>query len=339
MAQEEQFNFDTWSADIGLSELTVKKLKKEQCDNFKGIKQLQLKDVMEMSLAIGQRNLLLEAIREINRRPQGPPENGEEGHVIPDEGTQNDIQDQQNALADAGKNLDMLMGQIKMNGAQSQVPVSSTATLAAADPRTILTMKSNSCKAVHITQFLPEQTKTRLRDRKKKYVLGSGEGGDNVVILKDNKHPYSGITIGEWGAANCRLMAYLLSTGYLKAEDVDYYLAYTTQIYEWYETYLWEAILDFDHTYRERQAEHQFKWGVIPPNMQINLQGQPRPRSSGTSGTNQRSASNRNRQSASRAEGEPLQECRLFKNNKGNCPYGDKCKFAHTPLTTPKEGE
>ena len=317
----DSFVFEEWAEKTGLIAATIKKLEKADCNNYLGIKQLKLQDVMELTLSIGQRNLLLAAISDLNK-PEKPKDNTE----LSGDGATGEAENQNVGQEGQGPT------QMLENAASSPVTP-----LAGADPRTILTMKSNSCKAVHITQFLPEQTKTRLRDRKKKYVLGSGEAGESVMLLKDNKHPYSGITIGEWGAANCRLMAHLLKSGYLKTEDVDYYLAYTTQIYEWYETYLWEAILDFDHSYRERQAEHQFKWGVIPPNMQINLQGQPRPK---PANNNQRSSfANKSRQANSKTDGKTTQECRLFKTNKGNCPFGDACKFAHTPSSAQKDDE
>ena len=98
------------------------------------------------------------------------------------------------------------------------------------DPRTILTLKSSGQKVVHITQFLTESTKKHLRGRSQGIVLSTGRD-NNVVIRTEDEHPYQGVTISEWGAANARLMAHLLQTGALCKEDVEYYLAYTTQFF------------------------------------------------------------------------------------------------------------
>ena len=112
-------------------------------------------------------------------------------------------------------------------------------------------------KGTHITNFLAEQTKKHLQDRSKGIVL-QANGDKSVVLQTDRTHRYSGITLSEWGAANCRLMAHLLREGKLAPCDVECYLAYTTQVYEYYEVYEWESILQFDFLYRERQCEYQF---------------------------------------------------------------------------------
>ena len=86
---------------------------------------------------------------------------------------------------------------------------------------------------------------------------------NNVVVQRDDDHPYSGISVEEWSAANCHLMAYLMRSGSLRSAGVEYYLSYTTQIYDFASKYDWESLLDFDYQYRERQAEHSFVWGAM----------------------------------------------------------------------------
>ena len=88
-------------------------------------------------------------------------------------------------------------------------------------------------RQTHITNFLTEQTKIRLQGRSKGIVQANGD--ESVVLQTDRMHPYSGITLSEWGAANCRLMAHLLPEGKLAPCDVEFYLAYTTQVCEYYE--------------------------------------------------------------------------------------------------------
>ena len=99
------------------------------------------------------------------------------------------------------------------------------------DPRTVLTVKSTSKKAIHITQFLSERTKKRCQSRKKGFVIATSVNDENLVLKQEDEHPYSGITMDEWSAANCRLMSYLIHSGELLSSNVDYYLAYSTHIY------------------------------------------------------------------------------------------------------------
>ena len=140
------------------------------------------------------------------------------------------------------------------------------------DPRTILTVKASSQKAKHITNFLPESVKRRLQSKSKKewFLAKSGEG-ENLVIKQDCEHPYSGITLSEWSAANCRLLADLLRSGDLNIKMIEFYLAYSTQIYDFVPKYEWESILDFDFQYRERQAEYGFNWGSLTANMELQI--------------------------------------------------------------------
>jgi hypothetical protein len=191
----------------------------------------------------------------------------------------------------------------------------------------LLTVKSTAAKATHITQVLTERTKKRLRSGRRGVVLGLGE--DNVVLHTENDHPYTGISIAEWSAANCRLMAHLLATGALARADVEYYLAYSTQIYEYAALYEWEAVLDFDHLYRERQAVHGFVWGHIPPNMELSLVHRPR-RHPGKpiSQHPPRPSQWRSDRRAPQAPSRDRADCWLYMAH-GKCPFGAKCRYDH----------
>ena len=66
-------------------------------------------------------------------------------------------------------------------------------------------------------------------------------------------------------------MAYLLHSGKLQPADIDFYFAYSTQIYAYASTYDREAVLDFDYQYRVRRAEHSFQLGIRTANMELQL--------------------------------------------------------------------
>ena len=66
-------------------------------------------------------------------------------------------------------------------------------------------------------------------------ILSLGE--DGRISLKQSEEDLSGITIAEWGAANMKLMNYLMSTGDLSRDKVEFYCAYTMQIFEMSDVY------------------------------------------------------------------------------------------------------
>ena len=45
---------------------------------------------------------------------------------------------------------------------------------------------------------------------------------------------------------------------------IEFYLAYSTQIYDFVPKYEWESILDFDFQYR-------FNWGSLTANMELQI--------------------------------------------------------------------
>ena len=346
-----EFDFSTWCIDNGISRKTDTALRKEECNTLDTVKLLTEKDLREMGLPIGQRNMLLIIIRDLNSDVMPVPADNVDTteQVEPvkaadplntnggDTTNIADIRKNMDTLGAAGEEFDKLMGGLSSSsamfpGTDAPAPPASAHVLGTAmDPRTILTVKSTSAKTVHITQFLSEKTKRRIYDRRRKFVFCTDKG-DQVTIKADDRHPYTGITLSEWSAANCRLMAHLLDSTQLQYAHVTYYLAYTTQIYEYYQSYEWEAILDFDHQYRERQNHHKFMWGYIPPNCEIGLLGYPRRISKPMENLRtSKSPSLRQRSDSGRPWSD---ECRLFKNTNGNCPYGDKCRFKHVRAST-----
>ena len=131
-------------------------------------------------------------------------------------------------------------------------------------------MKAASNKAVHITQFLSEKANRRSQSKRQEFVLRSGRT-ETLVLKTEDDHPYLGIYMEQWGAAKMRLLNHLLSKGDLSRENIEYYMAYTTRIFEFAEIYEWNSAIHFDHKYREIQAEHQFQWGTFSLHMELQL--------------------------------------------------------------------
>ena len=130
-----------------------------------------------------------------------------------------------------------------------------------------------------------------------------------------------GIFIEEWGAANMRLLNHLLTTQKLCRNDIEFYFAYTTKIFEFAEKYEWNSVLNYDYAYLELQVEHQFQRGTFSPNMELQLLIPKRSRQ-GVNTTAQSSL--------------PTEDCKLFK-ARGSCPFGSSCKYRHTKVKTPYE--
>ncbi|KAH3752150.1 hypothetical protein DPMN_186762 [Dreissena polymorpha] len=68
-----------------------------------------------------------------------------------------------------------------------------------------------------------------------------------------------------------RLLNHLLSTNLLQRQEVEFYVAYTTMIFEFADIYEWSSVLGYDYHYRELQAEHNFKWGTFSPHMELQM--------------------------------------------------------------------
>jgi hypothetical protein len=328
------FEFDMWASDVGLSRKTTHVLRQEELITKESLRLLEVKDAKEFGFPLGQQKLLMAAVSALqppaianNPAPNTPPENplsmqeaGPAAEIL----TLPDLRHQQAGLDNAGRRLDELLGACVVSTATQSVKCSDTFL----DPRSILTMKAQTRKAVHVTSFLSEKAKRRRQNRRRDLVLKTGgDQYDRVVIQTDDDHPYAGVYIEEWGAANCRVMNHLLTGNQLRREDVEYYLAYSTKIFEFAEKYEWSSVLDYDFHYRELQAEHQFAWGTFSPHMELQLLT-PKRRMGQTAPPSAPAANGYVRSSVK------TDDCRHFK-ARSWCPFGDTCKFKHVRASGP----
>jgi len=192
------------------------------------------------------------------------------------------------------------------------------------DPRAILVMRASNNKTIHITSFLSEDTKKRLRNKRQQYLVQQGE---SLTMRVRDEHPYAGISIFEYGAANMRLMNHLLTHGKLERDKVEYYLAYTTLIFELGEKYEWRDVLNFDFQYRERQEEIGFEWGAMVSIMELQL----------LSGNKRNTPPMDNMKWNPRGGKPKVEICRNF-DNTGECSYGESCRFKHVDRAGPPRG-
>lgn len=224
-----------------------------------------------------------------------------------------DISGQKAYLAAAGESLDKLL--LKDPTQPVDKPTFSTSQFGSYDPRHMLTIKARE-RPLHVTDFLTETTKQRIRGKRQNLVVQNLQDG-TMQVKPDESHPYSGINLGEWGAANTRLLGKLLSSGRLQHSEVEYYLAYTAMVFDFHSRYQWASVLNFDYYYREHQAEHGFMWGFVNPSLEMSWL---RPLDT----TPMRYS---NPMDLARPKGES-QNCHQWLAY-GRCRFGDHCKFLH----------
>ncbi|MCK5872999.1 MAG: hypothetical protein KAG26_09245, partial [Methylococcales bacterium] len=292
---------EEWAKQNGLSAKALQILKTEELVSETALAALSSEDMASLGLTVGQRKLLELAVASLHQTrlvgeshasSHAQQASGDsladiqrelENTIAAPQLNISDLRKQAGQLQDAGKTFDSLLAG---SGDNSTVKSPPTLTIMSCfDPRLTLTMKAHKKKAVHITDFLHETTKKRKQAKRKQFVLAKGmqDSDQQLVFQTEDDHPYSGIFVSEWAAANCRLMNHLLQRGDLARQDIEYYLAHTASIMDFVDKYEWESILQFDYHYRELQAEHGFPWGTYPPNMEVRLNPKPTSQAAGRS--------------------------------------------------------
>ena len=82
-----------------------------------------------------------------------------------------------------------------------------------------------------------------------------------------------------------------INDGALNGDTYKDYLAYTTQIFDMVAMYTWKSILEYDHLYRENQAQYGFRWGTYTPHISLTLTHRPQIKPSTTRRNQMRNAS------------------------------------------------
>ena len=320
---------------------------------------LESTDLYRLQLTVGQEKLLHQALSHLqgitrasctqtsvttanlqpvqstqdNQTPgsqQTIPSAGEQEQVTPQATTEPPSVIQPLQLAEAGKTFDELFH--NLNKASISTPAASTDKYQTNfDPRAMLTVRTSGPeKALHITQFLTEKTKRRRQTRSRRdLVLGTTDWSDQLIFRTEESHPYSGITVGEWGAANTRLLNALLKLGKLARHDLEFYLSYTAHIMDALDIYEWDSILEYDHQYRELQAEHQFMWGTPATHLENKILIPRSRKFEGKPSTTRRPKQGPKPQ----PQGVEPQDCWKFL-AKGECPFGNNCRYRHPQLSS-----
>lgn len=344
-------SFEMWALSLGLNRKTTGILRHNDISSKEILVLLSDEILAEMELSVGQTLLLQKAIQDLKDKRSSS--RGAGALLTSQDLAQTNIKsaesaEQDHGLSGAGKLFDELFLPTT-DGPRSKSPYiidtikendqAKYTFPPGQDPRLLLTTKATNKKAIHIADHLSEKAKIRRLARKKKMAKSTYTTIDDqgrLVVIDDDEKTYSDIRFSEWNTANCRVMAQLLKKGDLDVADIDFYLSYTIYISELVDRFTWESILAYDHSYRERQAEHSFPWGTntyMMESMLLPISFQTVTRSEGRSGqyTSNRNGMNRKSQ----------ENCHQFLAH-GTCRFGDKCKFQHPSLNQsndPKNGQ
>lgn len=106
-------------------------------------------------------------------------------------------------------------------------------------------------------------------DKYNEFILRSGSGKTETLDIKaEEDHPYLDIYIESWWLANMCLLN-LLASGLLKREHVEFYLGYTTKIYEF--TELMSGIVYWTLIIRTVSSRQKIVWTTNSLNTIINI--------------------------------------------------------------------
>ena len=322
---EESFDLAAWQTSHGLNRRTTEALGKEDFTTRDTLLAMMPCDISALNITIGQSRVLKTALGDLGNpafKPTGHPVTSEQNEleanteqmVAPRRKKAGTSEEPPLAIPQAEEALDRLLA-----GDASPLPGterSSNNTWRGAegyDPRMLLTIRASSKKALQATGFVPDAVRQRLA-RKRRETMRWTEG----------------LSQAEWGAANIRLMHRLMTEGDLPRSNIEDYLTYTVMVHEFASRYDWQSVLDFDVRYRELQAQHGFRWGTTAIHLEaILLTSSPR-----VSGPGQAMKQQQGRRPTATSRGATADAgagdeiCRLYA-SRGDCPYGDKCRFQH----------
>jgi len=324
------FEFTKWCQSANLSVSTKKILKDNALHEEEALLFLKPSDVSALQEPMGQHVYLRNALAKMGSpafQDKEQPANNEEINAIDDQRSDQQSprpsQDNVTAMDKAEEALDALFSSKPAPYAEDPDTLVASQACGFAqemdlhDPRMLLTVKASQRKAERIINFLPERVKERIQRRRRDRLVFS-QAEDGAIMFKPSEVDTHAITPAEWGAANMRLLSHLLRKGDLAYKNVEFYLAYTVQIYELAEKFEWSSLMEFDTRYRELQAEHNFRWGDMRFASQIHLLT---PRRQGP------------QQYGRRPQQQNKEECKKCLASGGkNCPFGTNCRYLHKKL-------
>lgn len=304
-------------------------------------------DVYELPIPLGHRLKLRSILWPPQQSaPQGPPTGPTPSHPTPSlpspghptQALSHPIPELIPTQADPSESLAQLLAQLDFKGSpggnktHDRIQVFPTPGTAGAggyvDVRSNLAPPKGKAPYLRITDFVTGLSSAAAREE----VVIGGEGDTKLVLHSSGRKPdLQKVSQAQWSAANSKIMASLLDSGDLKADDIGFYLSYSNTVCEFALTYSWSSIMEFDDRYRALQAQFQFQWGT--PNRDLEHQTlkprappPPAPRQSESRKPPFQPSRPRQARQPRFLNGQEL--CGLY-NSRGSCDYGHSCKYLH----------
>ena len=328
-AQNTDFNFDEWIDQIGLNRKTTAILRSNDCATKQALNLLTMSDVKELGLTVGQRNVLMAAVKQLQTNDQNPNktqllQQHEQGGVDKSQTTQ---------VADV--TMDQLLQSLKASTSSSAAAAAPTNI---ASGNTVSALLADPLSNLGITQAKNQQTLDNMRADLDPLVYLSNPNPDYYDILDFIPH-FTAVVNEEhsilntddiqlvfksgpkrpklqqvdqalYMVASSRILAKLIQSGKISLNQVAQYLAYQVKIGMLGQRYDWYSVLLYDREYRRMQAAYNFPWGSDSQHLaQVHLVEKSKLKSLA-------------KQTVKRSE-----HCKLY--NHSTCMYGDRCRYIH----------
>ena len=343
-AKDNEFNFDQWVSDLGLTRKVEKVLRAEEMTTKKVLVLMDQGDVMSLTLPLGQRKLLWSGIQDLqgskpnhitggplpaNLEPEAADTNqgqrlgGREAnriHRLPTD-TEDTVNQHTHRVTEQGLPLtDIAHAVTNLLTEEMNPAVSTDATKASNKSGDCVNAEYSSCDPLDLYNFVNSFLNDT--DSKQETLLSNFSEGSKLVIKRDKAMArLDNLSPVQWCAANCRIIQQILSSG----GNVSQYVEYVKRICELGDFYQWQSILKYDQAFRSHRYKVQGKWDADYPHLdrlylRLGKQnGTLGPRVDGSSkGSNFRNHSD-----------SPMikETCWLY--NQGRCHY-KPCKFIHS---------
>lgn len=251
----EDFDFDKFAKENGLSSATVAALESEELNTYGSLMLLGDTfdtDVSDLKISVGQRVLLRKALKSLTPTTHADPPIQDFKPV-----TSKDLQ--------KDKALNQLLGEIStessafgLNDLLAFEKESKTHVPAGSPPAADSEGKH---KTLFIKDFISNNRIVPNDPDEKELFSGSGSSvfmrSQGVKVRPEN------VSIAQWTAANMRILAKLIDRGdIVSKQDIIDYMKYTEELGDYFQIYTTPSVMLYDHRYRERQAKENFRWGT-----------------------------------------------------------------------------
>jgi hypothetical protein len=289
--EEDAFVFNTWASVLGLSESSIKKLETSQVTDSAVITQLRDVDIDQMKLGIGDSIRLRSGIVKLKSVQEViPPLHDEHGNVVIKPVDKKKVEASAKLLGPDGERVyslaeveKLLAGKaspgVVAGGTGPDIVTTTSALLSLADllsksssgvdvkglMRDLLGVDDQPLNAKGEKCLLPVNFLSCVRGTQdSEEVIHSGKGVNLVIQSNLSKKSPEKLTVGQWTAANARILSKLIKSGRLVGLEIADYLEYNRKIGDLLQLYTASSVFQLDHNHRlEVHEDATRRWHEI----------------------------------------------------------------------------